>query len=692
MEQFIGIDLGTTYSAVSTIDRYGKPVILKNRNEENLTPSVIYFQNDGTTLIGSEAKEALLIGDENVAMFFKRNMGNKYFFLTFHGKEYSATDLSAILLQRLREDAEKALGKAVTKAVITVPAYFNDLQRNETIVAAGRAGLDVLRIINEPTAAAIMYGSNKSNQKIIVYDLGGGTFDVTALEIADRSIKVLSTGGDHELGGKDWDDMLLGYISEQFLNEFGDDPLSTIESYNDLAFKAENIKKQLSYATNATFSVSYNGNQGKYNISREKFEELTLSLLHNTTFKTQEVLDEAGLAWSELDGILLVGGSTKMPMVAEWVKKMSGKEPLRGINVDEAVCLGAAIQAQIEMNAQPRYAIGGQTSQKYSLGGMSIIDVMSHSLGLIAVNDDATKYINSIIIPKNQPVPSSETRPFQFKTRAQEPNELDLYLTQGEVEDATKCLIVNKYVFEGIEHTDREKAIIDIKYQYDANGTIHVAGVQRETGRSLTVRKCPLPNDMNWLYRKPEFSVSHLSIILAIDISGSMGGKPLIKAREAAQNFVNNIDLTNASVGLIAFSDNENVLCGLTQNSKEISDSIKDIKKAYNNWGGGNDCNPLDMCYNLLKPHKSPRFIVVLTDGEWAKQASEKAIQRKQICAKEEIDIIAIGFGAVNKKFLENISTSSENAIMTDISSLSGTFGNIAQVLTEEGRHGLKLK
>ena len=306
MDKFIGIDLGTTYSAVAFIDQFGKPVILKNSAGESLTPSVIYFSPDGDILIGNEAKEMQASGEQDIAIFFKRNMGNPDFFLSFHGKSYSATDL----LEKLKKDAETALNATISKAVITVPAYFNDLQRTETIKAAEKAGLQVLRILNEPTSAAIMYGIANTSQKVLVYDLGGGTFDVTVLSITENSIQVLSTGGDHELGGKDWDDKILGYMSEQFIDEFGEDPLDDIETYGDLAFKSENLKKQLSASMNATFGITYNGNKGKYTLTREDFEELTKSLLYNTTFKANEVLEEAGLTWPELDGVLLVGGST----------------------------------------------------------------------------------------------------------------------------------------------------------------------------------------------------------------------------------------------------------------------------------------------------------------------------------------------------------------------------------------------
>ena len=690
MEKFIGIDLGTTYSAVSTIDQYGKPVILKNREGELLTPSVIYFDKDGTTLSGKPAKEMQLDGEENIAMFFKRDMGNPNFYRTFYGKQYSATDLSAILLTKLKQDAEAALGLPVRKAVVTVPAYFNDLQRNETIIAAERAGLEVLRIINEPTAAAILYSSNRADQKILVYDLGGGTFDVTVLEITDRSIQVLATGGDHELGGKNWDDRILIYIAEQFKSDFGVDPLDDPETYNDLAYKVETVKKQLSSTLNETFTVSYKGNRGKYSISRERFEELTQNLLFNTTFKTEEVLKDAGLTWAELEGILLVGGSTKMPMLVNWVKNMSDREPLRGISVDEAVCMGAAIQAQM-ITGQPPPVLAGDG--KHSLAAKkTIIDVMGHSLGLITHNHDHTKYINAIIIKKNLPIPSSVTRPFLFGTQAKKSNVLDVYLTQGELEDATKCIIVGKYVFDNIEHIAKGKTIIDIEYQYNANGTILISGVQRETGRQLIARKCPLPDDMSWLTRKPESTLPHLSVVMAIDVSGSMGGSPLKKAMEAAQNFVDKMDLTNASVGITAFADVEKVLCPLTQNAKDIAQGIKDIKKAYKNWSGGTDGTPLDLCYKLLCTRESPRYIIVLTDGEWGKKKA--AFQRREICVNEEIDIIAIGFGSVDKKFLEAIATKSDLAVFTNLNDLVSNFGNIAQVLVEDGGSisGLRIK
>ena len=286
MEHFIGIDLGTTYSAVSTIDEYGKPTIVKNREGENLTPSVVYISPNGEYIVGADAKDMMISGEDNVFMFFKREMGNIDFNFSLYGKQYNATDLSAILLYKLKSDAELSLGSSVSKAVITVPAYFNDLQRNETIKAAQNAGLEVLRIINEPTAAAINYGITRDvDQKLLVYDLGGGTFDVTVLEVKNGVINVLATGGDHSLGGRDWDDCILNYITRQFELEFGENPLDDPTAFNDLEYNAERLKKQLSSVQKASMIVRYAGYKQKYEVTREKFEELTANLLYRTTQK-----------------------------------------------------------------------------------------------------------------------------------------------------------------------------------------------------------------------------------------------------------------------------------------------------------------------------------------------------------------------------------------------------------------------
>jgi molecular chaperone DnaK len=682
MKTAVGIDLGTTFSLVSIIDDSGKPVIVRNKLNEPLTPSVIYFENENNIIVGAEAKEMQAFGEKNIASFFKRNMGDDHFQLNFFGKSYSATDLSCILLKKLKDDAEQVLNQTIRKAVITVPAYFNDPQKKATIKAAEMAGLEVLRIINEPTAAAIAFGITQSkNQTIIVFDLGGGTFDVTILKIFDNTIQVIATGGDHELGGKDWDNRIIGYFANKFIEEFGEDPLADSVAFNDLLIRAEDAKKMLSNAQNAKFSIVYNGNKNTYEISRTKFEEITQDLLQKTTSKTEEVLQEAGLKWTELDGVLLVGGSTRMPMVINWVEQMSGKPPIRGINVDEAVCLGAALQANLEL-------CGKMAFKTFSIGSKisKIEDVMSHSLGLIAENSNRSRYINTIIIPKNQKIPASEIRPYQIRTGRNIKNELEIYLTQGESEIIGECKIIGKYVFSGIDFITKGLSIIEVEYKYNENGIVNISGKQHETGKVLQMTEVAIPVDMSWIDRKPaieEFVVSHLSVVIAVDLSGSMSGTPTKEAQKAAIGFVQKLDLTNSSVALMPFADRVLINQNLTQNAKKLTQGISNWSDLMDRGevGFGNSANPFGDALTLLDGLDDPRFIIVLADGVWSYQ--EKAIEMAKKCADSGIEIIAIGFGEADKKFLKAIATSDENALFTNLENLVSSFSKIAQVLTE---------
>lgn len=704
MENFIGIDLGTTYSSIATLDEYGRPYIVKTGDGDTLIPSAVYITDRGDEIAGSEAKEIMQNGEENVAVFFKRHMGDKYMVVEYAGNEYTPTELSAILLRKIKEEAERGLKGKVNNAVITVPAYFNDLQRNETIRAAQKAGLNVLRIINEPTAAALTYGLNRISgdrgQNILVYDLGGGTFDVTVLKTSSRGIEVMSTGGDHQLGGKDWDDMLITHFAELFKQDFGIDILDSADVYNELAYKCEVLKKQLSEKNTASIVIRNCGKKAKYEISRQEFETMTDHLLRSTKLVTESVLSEAGLIWSQIDGVLLVGGSTRMPMVEDWVRQMSGKAPLHGVNVAEAVALGAAIQAGIEMH-RSSYRFGGSAAQTQFklLSGINIVDVMSHSLGTVAVSTDGMKYINSIIIPKNKPIPASESKPFQYKTRNTGENSLTVYLTQGESQEIAECSVVGKYIFSEIHYIGNNPTVIGIRYAYDENGLIQVSGLQTETGKELKVEKVPLEDDLDWLFEIPRQNSAQLSIILAIDLSGSMAGSPLQKAKEAAREFVrqfsgNGEDLGKTRIGIMGFADKARMACEISNDRKSIISGIDGLNICKVNGdvvGGGNLNNPLQDSYSEFQKNNVPKLsskmiLVVLTDGVWSYQ--KKAIQWSDRYREELMDIIAIGFGGADKNFLERISTSSENALLTDLDHLVESFGNIAQEISQTGGIG----
>ena len=680
-ETTIGIDLGTTFSCVATIDELGKPIVLNNEEGNPITPSVVAFEQVENVVVGDEAKNIQSLGDANVASFFKREMGNNDFYLTFHGKQYTPTDLSAYVLAKLKAGAEKALGKTVTKAVITCPAYFNAIQREEVKKAGKIAGLDVLRVINEPTAAAIAFGvKSEKEQTLLVYDLGGGTFDVTLMKITADEIAVLATDGNHQLGGKDWDDTLREYAVGKFQDEFSANPLDDSATANDLLVAAENTKKALSQKTTTNFVIVYNGNKGRYEITREQFEDATKHLINQTLTLCESVLAAKQMDWENIDGILLVGGSTRMPQVESELKKHTDKPILHGINVDEAVAIGAAIQADLDAN-EKQYTLESKqnTGGKYTLEGRRTIkDVTGQSLGMIAENADRSKYINTIIIPRNTNIPSCEVRPFQLRTSSRQDNEIEVYVTQGESPVPNGCAILGKYVISGITH-EKGNAVCDIEYHYDKSGTVEVFAKQRSTGKDLTVRK-EEPGDMSWTDlcptdRDPEPEIEHVTVIIAVDVSGSMSGSPLSLAKEAAKGFLRKMDLSHCSIGLIGVFDGSS-MAGLklppSQNANEITIAISRLESY-----GSEPLFPL--IERILGNVEGQKFAIVLTDGQWGGQPQQ--IQEAIRCHAADIQIASLGFGHVDTPFLTSIAN--WDMIMTSPERFSESFSKIAQVITE---------
>src|SRR5690348_5147869 len=348
----VGIDLGTTFSAMAHIDNYGKPQIIPNAETERITPSVIFF--DGTNVIvGTVAKNNAVADPEKIVDFVKREIGKpkEQFHREFNGKVYSAEELSALIIRKLKADAEKYLEQRVTDAVITVPAYFNDAERTATITAGQLAGLNVLQIINEPTAAALAYGLDKLDEKqtVFVFDLGGGTFDVTIMRIDDRKLDIIATNGDHRLGGKDWDDVIVNYIAEEFDRVHGENPLLDLQSYQDLQTRSVAAKIQLSNRPNAAIVHQHHGKSVKVDLSREDFEHRCRHLVEKCKIICEMTLQEAKLNWSDISKILPVGGMTRMPMIRQMIAQLANVPVVTDVNPDEAVAVGAAIQATLSM-------------------------------------------------------------------------------------------------------------------------------------------------------------------------------------------------------------------------------------------------------------------------------------------------------------------------------------------------------
>lgn len=697
MSNFVGIDLGTTYSVVAFINSDGRPEVIPNDRGRSVTPSVVAFDG-GMPVVGDDAKELQATGKMEVVSFFKRSMGDAQFLLSFYGHDYTPVDLSSFVLSYLKAQAERHLGNRVTDAVITVPAYFTHLQRTATIEAGQKAGLNVLKIISEPTAAALAYGlrPSRNEQRVLVYDLGGGTFDISLVLITPDELRVLGTDGDHNLGGKDWDDRLIEYLEQRFEEEFGMELVG--DDFNELRVQAEKLKQSLSSRLSVEVRVHAGGNVGTYAVTREQFENLTRDLMERTQLLTEHVLAEQGLTWRDIDGVLPVGGSTKMPMVRAYIERMCGKPPMSGINPDEAVGLGAAIQAAMELEdlssarllpgapaaATPTYRLIGRKATK---------DVIAHSLGMIAENTDRTRYINSILIGKNKEIPSVQTRPYQMKVRRSGDSELEVFLTQGESESPQDCAYLGRYVFTNFPPVSGKVAILDITYEYDKNGTVHISARERTSGQPLTLSIHPVPLDVpaRFAGRPIDQQVREpLTVYLVFDVSGSMSGTPLEEAKRAAESFINECDLTTTAVGLISFDDSVTINQEATQNHKKILHAIQHLSI-----GGGTSGRPFRDIFKQLHNMPGRRYAVVLTDGQWSYQHEEE--QEAKRCHAAEIEVIAVGFGGADRQFLDRIASSTEQSFFTNLSGLTDAFSTIAQELTESAgetppRSGQKLR
>ena len=468
MGKIIGTDLGTTNSCVAVMEG-GQPVVIVNSDGARTTPSVVGFAKNGERLIGETAKRQAITNPDNTISSIKRHMGENYK-VNIEGKAYSPQEISAMVLQKLKADAESYLGETVSEAVITVPAYFNDAQRQATKDAGRIAGLDVKRIINEPTSAALAYGlDNESEQKIMVYDLGGGTFDVSIIEIGGGVIEVLSTNGNTHLGGDDFDQRIIDYLVAEFKKAEGMDLSKDKMAMQRLKEAAEKAKKELSTVTTTNINLPFitmNQDGPKHldvTLSRAKFDELTADLVDGTMGPVRQALSDAGLSASEIDKVLLVGGSTRIPAVQEAVKKYTGKEPFKGINPDECVAVGAAIQ-------------GGKLAGDEGAGSVLLLDVTPLSLGIETLGGVATK-----LIDRNTTIPTNKKQ--IFSTAEDNQTAVDIHVVQGERPLARDNKTLGQFKLDGIAPARRGVPQIEVTFDIDANGIVNVSAKDLGTGK-----------------------------------------------------------------------------------------------------------------------------------------------------------------------------------------------------------------
>ena len=471
MGKIIGIDLGTTNSCVAVMEG-GEPTVITNSEGSRTTPSVVSFQADGSRLVGQVAKRQAITNPDKTIISIKREMGTNHK-TNIDGKDYSPQEISAMILQKIKSDAESYLGEPVTQAVITVPAFFNDAQRQATKDAGKIAGLEVLRIINEPTAASLAYGLDKtdSNEKILVYDLGGGTFDVSILELGDGVFEVLSTNGDTKLGGDDFDQKIMDYIADTFKAENGVDLRNDKMALQRLKEAAEKAKIELSASTQTNINLPFitaDATGPKHidmNLTRAKFNEISADLVERSITPMKKALQDAGLSIGDIDKVILVGGSTRIPAVQEAVKNFTGKEPSKGVNPDECVAIGAAIQAGV---------LTGEVKD------VLLLDVTPLTLGIVTLGGVSTP-----LIERNTTIPAKKSQ--IFSTAADGQTSVEIHVVQGERQMAADNKTLGRFTLSGIAPAPRGIPQIEVTFDIDANGIVKVSAMDKGTGKEANI-------------------------------------------------------------------------------------------------------------------------------------------------------------------------------------------------------------
>ena len=700
----VGIDLGTTYSAVATfLKESGGVRIFKNGDGKECTPSVVCLDG-GRVIIGEEAKEEQKNGNVDTAAFYKSMMGNENYAAYIAGGEYSAETLSGMFLKELIRDVEMSNGVEIGGAVITVPAYFNEKQRNATIRAGEAAGLKVLKIINEPTAAIIAYGLTAGKEKnVLVYDLGGGTFDITIAHVNGTQIDVLATNGNHELGGKNWDAILLEYVQERFYADYDVSIEDHPEDFKELQVKCEEAKKRLTQVSSTTIMIQCEGLTGKYEITREYFDDMSRVLLEETLMLIRnsfaEIAEAQGkdFGWGDIDEVVLVGGSTRMPQVREMIIAEYGKPPItKDINVDTIVATGAAMQAELCVSGTIQIRAGSLTqgaapafggavprtapaAMTLTISNSQIRDITSHSLGMLALSSDEKSYINSIIIKKNSYINQVFSREYTFAGKA-----LEVYVMQGESRDPYDCDILGKYVITGMPQGTKSQ--LSVNFLYNSNGVVEV-NANMADGTRLTATKEAVTESIDEiiarLKREKEEAeeaarrAACVEIVLAIDSSGSMGGNRISQAKSSAKDFIQEFDLKHTYITVLSFGDNIKRVCSDSSSKSQISSAISSI--TVGEVGYGTDAKPIEEARWMYK-REGHKILVVLTDGVWGNQSSET--YAADGAKNDGIIIYGIGIGDADQAFLDRISSGRGKKV--DLSQLTSVFKEVATSIATE--------
>ena len=675
---WVGIDLGTTNSTVAAIDdNTGESIVVTNEDGNRFIPSVICFQDDGTVIIGNKAKKMMNEGMKNCVSAFKFGMGDKDTVFSTTNGEYTAEDLSALMIDYLLKNAKANTGvEEITDAVITVPAYFDDLQRKSTIRAAQKNGLNVMRIVNEPTSAAVHYGYRcDKDRTILVYDLGGGTFDATFIKISNGILDVIATGGNSKLGGLEWDKVILRTVADRFKSKYGIDPRKDPSAMGILKTASEECKIALSSDDEYIMDVKIANKNVKYRIKRDWFETNTEFLLKETGSSIEAIMEENGLTWDDVDEILLVGGSVKMPSVQRYVRSISGKPVSIHDDVDDAVALGAATFADMFARAN-----NGMRS-------IDIADVTSHSLGALCTDIEADCFFNKVIIKRNSKIPAEGLTQFKI-VKGNYSKSIDVYILQGDSRNPSDCVVLDHKIVSGFNNLG-DGVIIDVHVGYDVNGIVTLRATHDD--EELNVQNAKIEGDYSWMSGRisdapREKDVMPTNIMFCVDVSRSMEKEgALEEAKKCIKNFIRNIDNDDVHFGLIAFGDKSECICDFDTDISIFCDRLDELKP--NMLGRGTDSSPLGMALTNVSDRVGIGIIVIVTDGKWGN--AKQAQQQSNLCSERTIPIFAIGLGNVDKIFLDKIANTTEGALFTRISNLDNAFSTIAGAINS-GRIGMR--
>ena len=497
----IGIDLGTTFSVIARLDDLGRPITLINAEGDKITPSVVFFEEGTNVVVGKEAVKAMATDAATIAECSKRDLGQRMYHKAIAGRQYPPEALQAWVLNKMRVDAQKQIGD-FTKVVITVPAYFDEPRRKATQDAGYIAGFDVLDIINEPTAAAVAFGfqqgyltkerSKDPPKNILVYDLGGGTFDVTIMQIGGLEFIALATDGDVQLGGRDWDQRLVDFVAEEFIRKYARDPRDDPNTLGRLLRECEDAKRTLSARLKTQITCDYQGHAVRLEVTREQFQQMTQDLLDRTAFTARQTLQAAGMTWDNIERVLLVGGSSRMPMVVDMLRKLTGKEPDASISPDEAVAHGAALHAGILLEK----FCGQKPSFK-------IRNVNSHSMGVVGTDAATRRARNAILIPRNTPLPVTAKR--VFRTQKEGQRSILVQIVEGESSSPDDCTQIGKCAIRNLPPNLPAQSPVEVKFKYEENGRLTVIVTIPGTNASLKqelTREISLSQDQLDAWRK----------------------------------------------------------------------------------------------------------------------------------------------------------------------------------------------